>query len=117
MLLHGTLVGTVPVAVPEHGVVSVQVEVEGVTFSPAEFPVEKNRFPDPSLAGPAPDIQIESRKKLKVVGELGCLSSSWLFRSGARAVPFQLHPKSQPRDSDRVREWLAAKSQKLPKAA
>jgi hypothetical protein len=27
MLLHGTLVGTVPVAVAEHGVLSVQVEV------------------------------------------------------------------------------------------
>ena len=60
MLLHGTLVGTVPVAVPEHGVVSVQVEVLAPGLS--EFPVEKIRFPNSSLAGPAPDIQIVSKE-------------------------------------------------------
>src|ERR1700722_12055358 len=92
MLLHGTLVGTDPVAVPEHGVVSVQ--------SPAcEFPVEKIRFPDSSLAGPAPAIQIESN--IKLVAEVGCLSSSWFAPSAVRVVvPFHAHPKSQPRD-----EW------------
>ena len=61
-----------------------------------EFPVEKIRFPDSSLAGPAPDIQIESKRKV-----LGCLSLSWFAGSAVRVVPFQLHPKSQPR------EWLA----------
>jgi hypothetical protein len=114
MLLHGTLVGTVPVAVPEHwvapGANPVQLEVEVLGEGPSEFPVEKITFPDSSLAGPAPDIQIEDRKR-KV--ELGCLSSSWFAGSPLRVVPFQLHPKSQPRD------WLgtAATSQKLVKAA
>src|ERR1700722_19735819 len=114
MLLHGTLVGTVPVAVPEHGVVSVQVEVEAPR---SEFPVEKIRFPDSSLAGPAPAIQIESKRKL--VAEVGCLSSSWFAPSAVRVVvPFHAHPKSQPRD-----EWpvglleLPGKPQKLEKAA
>src|ERR1700722_1172848 len=92
MLLHGTLVGTDPVAVPEHGVVSVQ--------SPAcEFPVEKIRFPDSSLAGPAPDIQIVSKATLDPDVQL-CLSTSWFAGSSLRVVPIQLHPKTQPRD-----EW------------
>src|SRR4029077_10789586 len=92
MLLHGTLVGTAPVAVPEHGgpVVPNPVQVEA-----CEFPVEKIRFPDSSLAGPAPDIQIVSKAKL--VAEPGCLSTSWFAGSSVRVVPFQLHPKSQPR--------------------
>ena len=91
---------TVPAAVPEHWVllgsevVLIPVQVE-VVAERSEFPVEKIRFPDSSLAGPAPDIQIVSKKKL--VAELDCLSSSWFAGSAARVVPFQLHPKSQPR--------------------
>jgi len=103
-LLQGTLVGGEPVAVPEHGVVSIQG-----TLLPPEFPVEKIRFPDSSLAGPAPDIQIELKKKL--VGELDCVSLSWFAGSAERVVPFKCHPKSQPREEP------ALKSQKLPKAA
>ena len=110
MLLHATLVGTVPVAVPEHGRVSVQVEA--VAQGPSEFPVEKIRFPDSSLAGPAPDIQIESKNQW--VAELDCLSSSWLAGSAVSVVPFHIHPKSQPRDG---LEEEASKSQKLEKAA
>jgi hypothetical protein len=115
MLLHGTLVGTVPVAVPEQGVVSVQVEV--LAEAPSEFPVAKIRFPDSSPAGPAPDIQIESKKNWDA-DETGCLSSSWFAGSAVRVVPFQFHPKSQPRDGWAVGlEGLAWKSQKLAKAA
>src|SRR5271170_4665956 len=107
MLLHGTLVGTVPVAVPEHGAVPVMpVQVDFVALESSEFPVEKIRFAASSIAGPAPDIQIVSRKKL--VGELACLSSSWFAPNAERAAPVHPNPKSQPR---------AGKSQKLVKAA
>ena len=56
--------------------VSIQVEA-------AEFPVEKIRFPNSSLAGPAPDIQIVSKRR--VAGGLSCLSSSWFAGSAVRA--------------------------------
>ena len=112
MLLHG-------VPVPEQGMVSVQVPGDGIVGRPkaeSEFPVEKIRLPDSSLAGPAPDIQIESKKTL--VAELDCLSLSWLAGSGVRVVPFQLHPKSQPRAGWPVGlEGVLWLSQKVEKAA
>src|SRR5215831_3311120 len=91
-----------------------QVDAEGhvsgeFVHAQSEFPVEKIRFPDSSLAGPAPDIQMEDKKKL--VGELDCVSSSWFAGSAERVVPLKFHPKSQPREES------ALKSQKLPKAA
>jgi hypothetical protein len=94
MLLHGTLVGGDPVAVPEHGapVVPNPVQVKAL-----EFPVEKITFPNSSLAGPAPDIQIVSKPKL-LVAVSGCLSLSWFAGSSVRVPPFQIHPKIQPRE-------------------